>query len=197
MKKFLRSIICFILVGTILGSLTYFLSLNEKLYKLINKSSVNIGNIYVEKFKVKIIDETSKSRPYAVSINNNHAAWPHAGLQDAYLGYELIAEGGITRLIALFKDQNTTKIGSVRSARHYFLDYIMENDAIFVHYGQSPQAKEDLSSLNINNVNAIFNNFTKNFTDKFKINSNSPSYSRGRDTGLIFIIYLFYFYLKW
>ena len=56
MKKFLRSIICFIVVGTILGSLTYFLSLNEKLYKLINKSSVNIGNIYVEKFKVKIID---------------------------------------------------------------------------------------------------------------------------------------------
>lgn len=157
MKKFLRSIICFIVVGTILGLLTYFLSLNEKLYKLINKSSVNIGNIYVEKFKVKIIDETSKSRPYAVSINNNHAAWPHAGLQDAYLGYELIAEGGITRLIALFKNQNTAKIGSVRSARHYFLDYVMENDAIFVHYGQSPQAKKDLASLSINNVNGMYN----------------------------------------
>ena len=156
MKKFLRSIICFIVVGTILGLLTYFLSLNEKLYKLINKSSVNIGNIYVEKFKVKIIDETSKSRPYAVSINNNHAAWPHAGLQDAYLGYELIAEGGITRLIALFKDQNTAKIGSVRSARHYFLDYVMENDAIFVHYGQSPQAKKDIASLSINNVNGMY-----------------------------------------
>lgn len=159
MKKFLRSIICFIVVGTILGLLTYFLSLNEKLYKLINKSSVNIGNIYVEKFKVKIIDETSKSRPYAVSINNNHAAWPHAGLQDAYLGYELIAEGGITRLIALFKDQNTAKIGSVRSARHYFLDYAMEHDAIFVHFGWSPKAQSDIKTLSINNINGIYDTF--------------------------------------
>ena len=33
--------------------------------------------------KLKIVDEDSKSRPIAVMINNNHAAWPHAGLQDA------------------------------------------------------------------------------------------------------------------
>ena len=69
--------------------------------------------------KLKIVDENSKSRPIAVMINNNHVAWPHAGLQDAYLTYEILAEGGITRLMALFKDQNTEKIGSVRSARPY------------------------------------------------------------------------------
>ena len=37
--------------------------------------------------KLKIVDETSKSRPYAVMINNNHAAWPQCGVQDAYLVY--------------------------------------------------------------------------------------------------------------
>ena len=156
MKRFLRSIIIFIVLTLIVGGITYYFNLNERIEKMISKISISIGTIYVEKPKVKIIDESSKSRPIAVSINNNHAAWPHAGLQDAYLGYELIAEGGITRLVALFKDQNTDKIGSVRSARHYFLDYVMENDAIFVHYGQSPQAKSDLASLSINNVNGMY-----------------------------------------
>ena len=94
----------------------------------------------VEVKKLQIVDEDSKSRPYAVMINNNHAAWPQCGIQDAYLVYEIISEGGITRMMALYKDQDTAKIGSIRSARHYFIDYAEENDAIFVHWGGSPQA---------------------------------------------------------
>ena len=90
--------------------------------------------------KLQIVDEDSKSRPYAVMINNNHAAWPQCGIQDAYLVYEIISEGGITRMMALYKDKDTAKIGSIRSARHYFIDYAEENDAIFVHWGGSPQA---------------------------------------------------------
>ncbi len=97
--------------------------------------------------KLKIVDEDSKSRPYAVMINNNHAAWPQCGLKDAYIVYEIIAEGGITRMMALYKDQDTAKIGSIRSARHYFIDYAQENDAIFVHWGGSPQAYNRLSSI--------------------------------------------------
>ena len=137
MKKSIRTIlflIIFAFIGALLGYKFDFLE------KIINKDSVNSKmstTIYVDKPKVKIIDVNSKSRPIAVSINNNHAAWPQAGLQDAYLSYELIAEGGITRILAFFKDTNTEKIGSVRSARHYFLDYVLENDAIFVHYGLS------------------------------------------------------------
>ena len=73
-------------------------------------------------------------------INNNHAAWPQCGLKDAYIVYEIIAEGGITRMMAIYKDTYPEKIGSVRSARHYFIDYAEENDAIFVHWGGSPQA---------------------------------------------------------
>lgn len=105
--------------------------------------------------KLKIVDENSKSRPIAVMVNNNHVAWPHAGLQDAYLTYEILAEGGITRLMALFKDQDTEKIGSVRSARPYYLDYALENDAIYVHYGWSDQAKSDINSLGVDNINGL------------------------------------------
>ncbi len=114
--------------------------------KIFNKGQVETnatGKIEVQKKeepKVQIVDENSKTRPYAVMINNNHAAWPQCGLQDAYLVYEIIAEGGISRMMALYKDKLPEKIGSVRSARHYFIDYAEENDAIFIHWGGSPQA---------------------------------------------------------
>lgn len=97
--------------------------------------------------KIQIVDENSNSRPYAVMINNNHSAWPQCGVQEAYIVYEIIAEGGITRMMAIYKDQDTAKIGSIRSARHYFLDYANENDAIFVHWGGSPQAYNKLTSM--------------------------------------------------
>lgn len=105
--------------------------------------------------KVKVVDVNSKSRPIAVMINNNHQAWPHAGLDDAYITYEIVAEGGITRMMALFKDKDTSKIGSVRSARPYYLDYALENDAIYVHYGWSDDAKADISSLGVDNINGL------------------------------------------
>lgn len=105
--------------------------------------------------KIKVVDENSKTRPIAVMINNNHEAWPHAGLNDAYIVYEIIAEGGITRLMAIFKDKDTAKIGSVRSSRPYYLDYALENDAIYVHYGWSDQAKADISSLKVDNINGL------------------------------------------
>ena len=107
--------------------------------------------------KLNIVDTSSNSRPYAVMINNLNAARPyHSGLQDAYLVYEIIVEGGITRMMAVFKDKNTARIGSVRSSRHYYLDYALENDAIYVHYGWSPQAKSDISNFKINNINGMY-----------------------------------------
>ena len=103
--------------------------------------------------KLKIVDEESTSRPYAIMINNINVARPlQSGLQDAYIIYEIIVEGGITRYMALFMDQNTERIGSIRSARHYFLDYALENDAIYVHHGQSPQAQSDFRTLGIDRI---------------------------------------------
>ena len=145
--------------------------------------------------KLKIVDEDSKTRPIAVMINNNHVAWPHAGLNDAYLAYEILAEGGITRIMALFKDKNTEKIGSVRSARPYYLDYALENDAIYVHYGWSDKAKSDISSLGVDNINGLtassvfwrdssLNKATEHtvFTSMKKINEYSKEHGYDRDT---------------
>ncbi len=108
---------------------------------------------------LKIIDEKSESRPIAVMINNhNYARTNHAGLQDAFVVYEMIVEGGITRLMAIYKDQTTERIGSVRSSRHNFLDYASEYDAIYVHFGWSNLAKQDISSFGIQNINGLYDN---------------------------------------
>lgn len=158
-RKLKRSvkIILFTMIFSLVGVLVMkYFALDEKINNYLIQNNINFKTFIIEKPKVKIIDTDSKTRPIAVSINNNHSAWPLSGLQNAYLVYELIAEGGITRLLAFYKDTNVSKIGSIRSTRHYFLDYVLENDAIFVHYGQSPQAKIDLEELNIDNINGMY-----------------------------------------
>lgn len=124
--------------------------------KTTNKNTNKKEPTQVVEKKLQIIDEESTSRPIAVMINNHPNARPyHSGLQDAYLVYEIIVEGGLTRYMAVFKDQDTERIGSVRSARHYFLDYAFENDAVYVHWGWSPQAQTDISKLKVNNLNGL------------------------------------------
>ena len=109
--------------------------------------------LVVEEKKPQIFN--GNDRPIAVMIDNHSGAWPQANLNKAYLVYEIIVEGGETRLMAVFKGQDLEKIGPIRSSRHYFLDYALENDAIYVHHGWSPQAQNDISALNVNNINGI------------------------------------------
>ena len=118
-----------------------------------NKNNEEVVPNEPEEKTLQIVDTNSTSRPYAVMINNINVARPlQSGLQDAYIIYEIIVEGGITRYMALFLDQDTERIGSIRSARHYFLDYALENDAIYVHHGQSPQAQSDFSRLDVDRI---------------------------------------------
>lgn len=107
----------------------------------------------VEEKKVQIFQ--GNDRPIAVMIDNHSDAWPQAGLGQAYMVYEIVVEGGETRLMALFKGVDVEKIGPVRSARHYFIDYAMENDAIYTHFGQSPQAQSDIKKFSIDDINGI------------------------------------------
>lgn len=114
-----------------------------------------LSNLVKEEPKKQIKIYSGEDRPIAVMIDNVGDARPQTGLNDAYMVYEIIVEGQQTRLMALFKGETLDKIGPVRSSRHYFLDYALENDAIYVHYGWSPKAKSDISSLDVNNINGI------------------------------------------
>jgi hypothetical protein len=106
-----------------------------------------------EEPKVKVIDLDSDTRPIGLMISNEGLSWQHAGLQEAFLVYEIIVEGGETRLLAFFKDVEALMVGPIRSSRHYFLDYALENDAVYLHHGFSPQAERDIKALGINNIN--------------------------------------------
>ena len=109
--------------------------------------------------KISVVDLESNTRPYLVVINNFPSAVKvQTGLNDAYMVYEVPVEGGMSRSLAVFKDKYPTKLGTVRSARHNFLDYVMENDAIFVHFGYSHYAKDELNSKwTIDNVKGLSN----------------------------------------
>lgn len=101
---------------------------------------------------VKIIDIYSKTRPYAIMINCKSEALPQVGLQDAYIVYEEMVEGGITRMMALFKDKELAKVGSARSARVQYFPYVFENDAIYVHAGGSPESLTRLKKDKIDEI---------------------------------------------
>ncbi len=94
------------------------------------------------------------SRSIAFMIDNDvTASLPHAGLNNAYMVYEIIVEGGASRLMAVFKYDNLPdKIGPIRSCRHYFLDYVQEHDALYCHIGQSTQGGEALRDRGIQHI---------------------------------------------
>lgn len=153
-KMLIISVIIILLVAVVAGIYYYTgKSANNKNENILVDLGVDEG-LKPEEEKTESIFE-GNSRPVAVMIDNHKGAWPQVGLNNAYSVYEIIVEGGETRLMALFKGKDVKKIGPVRSARHYFLDYALENDAICTHYGWSPKAQSDISSLKVNNINGI------------------------------------------
>lgn len=83
-------------------------------------------------------EDALNNRPIAITINNIKIAQPvQTGLKDADIIYETEVEGGITRLLAVYKDPSKVKkIGTVRSARYVFIDLAMGHDAIYIHHGR-------------------------------------------------------------
>ena len=117
-----------------------------------------IKTIEKEEEKVEItpiLDDSSNERPLAIMIDTNIGDAKHAGLQDSYVNYEMIVEGGLTRIMAIYKDKEVNVVGPVRSARHYFLDYALEHDAVYAHFGWSPYAEENIKSLKVQNINGM------------------------------------------
>ncbi len=109
-----------------------------------------LDGVYVEPME-------ADSYPIAVILDNDPNARPQAGLSQAQLVYEAKVESGITRLMAVFTNIDDIKeIGSVRSARPYFLDWAEGLDALFVHVGGSPKALTRIVNENILNLNEFF-----------------------------------------
>lgn len=100
--------------------------------------------------------DISQRRPYAIMLNNIKAALPQYGVSQADIIYEMLAEGGITRMLGVFQDVSAVgEIGSVRSARDYYLDLAQGLDAIYVHGGGSPRAYSEISARGVPAIDGI------------------------------------------
>lgn len=76
-------------------------------------------------------------RPMGVMIENHTESRPQSGLAKADVVYEAVAEGGITRFLAVFYCgvAENTELAPVRSARSYYVDWVSEYDALYSHVG--------------------------------------------------------------
>ena len=110
-----------------------------------SKEYVNpINGVYLSKDNYQLV--TSR-KPVSVMLNNHVDARPQAGISMADIIYEISAEGGISRLMPIFHSQIPDKVGSVRSARIYFMQVAAEYNPIFSHWGVAyrPDYEKNLS----------------------------------------------------
>ena len=154
-KKIVVALIVIILISGICTAVV----LNKKTDVKENKveevvASVDQEEKAVEEKKDDIKIFSGKDRPIAVMVDNNVNAQPQAAINSAYIVYEIIVEGNETRLMPVFKGvADDTVVGPIRSVRHYYLDYMKENDAICSHLGQSPQAESDIKIYKMDDIN--------------------------------------------
>ncbi|WIF94793.1 DUF3048 domain-containing protein [Caminicella sporogenes] len=123
-------------------------NLDKKVNDREGKIKSPLTGLYIEK-------EQLNPRPIAVMIDNYYKARPQAGLSEADIIYEILAEGNITRYMAIIYSSKPSTIGPVRSARPYFISKALEYDPLYVHVGGSPQALKDVKALKMADIDAL------------------------------------------
>lgn len=105
------------------------------------------------------IDESLENkRPLCIMINNIIDSMPQSGISQADITYEMLVEGGITRFLCVFQDYtDLTKLGPVRSARHYYVQMADMHDGYYAHVGWSSYAEEAINNLGVDNLNGLTN----------------------------------------
>jgi hypothetical protein len=99
----------------------------------------------------------NKQAVTGVMIENSDFARPQAGLSQASVVFEAIAEAGITRFLALYQDTAPTNIGPIRSVRPYYEQWALGFDASVAHVGGSPEALADIKSWNVKDLDQFYN----------------------------------------
>ncbi|MEK7059731.1 MAG: DUF3048 domain-containing protein [Patescibacteria group bacterium] len=104
------------------------------------------------------VDPSINQRPVTgVMIENSLDSRPQSGLIQASVIFEAIAEGGITRFLALFQDNAPDDIGPIRSARPYYVQWAMGFDAGYAHVGGSPEALANIKTWGAKDLDQFAN----------------------------------------
>jgi hypothetical protein len=108
---------------------------------------------------VELEDEIDNNlKPYAVMVENSSDARPVSGINEASIVYEALAEGKITRFLFVYDGSaSVPKIGPIRSARPYFVNIAEEYSPLYVHFGGSDQALNEINNgyYNVSSLNGM------------------------------------------
>lgn len=99
----------------------------------------------------------NKTPVTGVMIENSDFARPQSGLSQAGVVFEAIAEGGITRFLALYQDSAPANVGPIRSVRPYYEQWALGFDASLAHVGGSPEALADINAWGVKNLDQFYN----------------------------------------
>ena len=158
----IAGIVAALLIG---GGLVYWFVLKPDNKSSTNTTPVVTANKATPKAKptspltgVELSDASLANRPVTgLMIENSGDARPQSGLTDAGIVFEAIAEGGITRFLALFQESQPQYIGPIRSARPYYIDFALPFDAGLGHVGGSPDALNDIKNLGVRDLDEFYN----------------------------------------
>ncbi len=107
---------------------------------------------------LEVPDEAATKRNVtAIMLENTPDARPQSGLKDSGVVYEAVAEGGITRFLAVYQEQQPGLIGPVRSLRPYYIDWAAPYDASIAHIGGSYNALNEVRSGAYKDIDEFFN----------------------------------------
>ncbi|MGI6029736.1 MAG: DUF3048 domain-containing protein [Candidatus Heteroscillospira sp.] len=102
------------------------------------------------------IAEELTDRPLAIMINNHELAQPQCGIGGADMIYEILAEGGLTRMMLIVTDPTSVeRFGTMRSLRPYYLEVGLSYGAVIVHAGGSDQAYSDVKTKGADNLDGV------------------------------------------
>ena len=106
----------------------------------------------------EVADEAAtKQAATAIMIENSPDARPQSGLKDSGVVFEAIAEGGITRFLALYQQEKPALVGPVRSVRMYYVDWLAAFNASVAHIGGSASALAEVRNGSYRDIDQFFN----------------------------------------
>ena len=137
------------------------------------------GNINPLTGEANYSKEILNNRPVMVSVENHKDARPQWGIASADIVWEMVVEGGITRMLLMYSDASRLpdKIGPTRSARHYFVELAEGFDAIFVHFGGSPKAYSAIKQQGTDDIDGMYDGNTFSRDSSRSVSSEHRAYT--------------------
>ena len=153
---------CIILLGLGVAAAAYYVTAPAKVdttpIKVAKKSAPPAPKFYSPLTGIEVKNEAAtKQAVTAIMIENSPDARPQSGLKQAGVVYEAIAEGGITRFLAVYQEAKPQLIGPVRSVRMYYVDWAAPYNASIAHIGGSAAALAEVRNGNYRDIDQFFN----------------------------------------